>query len=122
MTSFQHKCFETLVQCDPWGSAISYARIADLIRHSNAYRAVGTAMNKNVNAPEVPCHRVVKSNGELVPYAFSSILKQKRLHEEGVKVFNNKIVDLKKSVFKVFYLAFLKSSVIEPLTLPVQPE
>ncbi|MDG2394744.1 MGMT family protein [Candidatus Thioglobus sp.] len=52
MTSFQHKCFETLVQCVPRGSVISYARLADLIGHSNAYRAVGTAMNKNVNAPD----------------------------------------------------------------------
>jgi len=96
MTSFQHKCFETLVQCVPRVSAISYARLAVLIEHPNAYRAVGTAMNKNVNAPEVPCHRVVKSNGELGAYAFGSALKQKRLQEEGVKVINNKIVDFKK--------------------------
>jgi len=36
-----------------------------MIGRPNAHRAVGSAMNKNPFAPTVPCHRVVKSNGEL---------------------------------------------------------
>lgn len=80
----------------PAGSVISYARLAKLIGHPNAYRAVGSVMHKNTNAPEVPCHRVVKSNGELGDYAFGLALKQKRLQKEGVQVINNKIVDFNK--------------------------
>ena len=40
-----------------------------MIGRPNAHRAVGSAMNKNPFAPTVPCHRVVKSNGELGGFA-----------------------------------------------------
>ncbi|MDC9726733.1 MAG: MGMT family protein [Candidatus Thioglobus sp.] len=96
MTRFQQLCYDTLVEKVPAGSVISYAGLARLINHPNAYRAVGSAMNKNTNAPKVPCHRVVKSNGELGDYAFGLALKQKRLQKEGVQVINNKIVDFNK--------------------------
>ncbi|VVM21409.1 hypothetical protein BSPWISOXPB_1994, partial [uncultured Gammaproteobacteria bacterium] len=49
----------------PAGRVITYGGLAKLINRPNAHRAVGSAMNKNPFAPEVPCHRVVKSNGEL---------------------------------------------------------
>ncbi len=96
MTKFQQLCYDTLVEKVPAGSVISYAGLARLINRPNAYRAVGSAMNKNTNAPKVPCHRVVKSNGELGDYAFGLALKQKRLQKEGVQVINNKIVDFNK--------------------------
>ena len=95
MTSFQKLCYDTLKRHVPVGSVITYGNLAKLIKRPKAYRAVGTAMNKNPNAPEVPCHRVVKSNGELGDYAFGITLKQKRLQKEGVNVVNNKIVDFK---------------------------
>jgi len=95
MTEFQILCYETLKSNVPAGSVITYGNLAMLMGHPNAYRAVGSAMNKNPYAPEVPCHRVVKSNGELGEYAFGSALKQKRLQEEGIKVVNNKVVNFK---------------------------
>jgi methylated-DNA-[protein]-cysteine S-methyltransferase len=95
MTDFQRLCYKTLKAHVPSGSVITYKNLAKLINHPKAYRAVGTAMNKNPNAPEVPCHRVVKSNGELGEYAFGSSLKQKRLQKEGVQVVNNKVVNFK---------------------------
>ncbi|SHN91579.1 MGMT family protein, partial [bacterium endosymbiont of Bathymodiolus sp. 5 South] len=58
--------------------------------------AVGSAMNKNPFAPEVPCHRVVKSNGELGGFADDIAVKIKRLQKEGVLVENGKIIDFKK--------------------------
>ncbi len=93
MTNFQKLCYQVLKDKVPAGRVISYARLAELIGHPNAHRAVGSAMNKNPFAPEVPCHRVVKSNGELGNYAFGQDKKAKRLQEEGVKVSNNKIVN-----------------------------
>jgi methylated-DNA-[protein]-cysteine S-methyltransferase len=57
-------------------------------------------MNKNPFAPIVPCHRVVKSNGELGGFADDINLKIKRLQEEGVKVSNNKIVNFQSVLFK----------------------
>ncbi|SMN16086.1 Methylated-DNA--protein-cysteine methyltransferase [uncultured Candidatus Thioglobus sp.] len=93
MTAFQQLCYDALEQYVPAGSVITYKGLAKLINHPNAYRAVGSAMNKNPFAPRIPCHRVVKSNGDLGAYAFGLALKQKRLQKEGVQVFNNKIVN-----------------------------
>jgi len=95
MTEFQNLCYYMLKQHVPAGSVITYGNLAKLIGRPNAYRAVGSAMNKNKNAPEVPCHRVIKSNGDLGGYAFGSNLKQKRLQEEGIKIVNNKVVNFK---------------------------
>jgi methylated-DNA-[protein]-cysteine S-methyltransferase len=50
-------------------------------------------MNKNPFAPEVPCHRVVKSNGELGGFADDIAVKIKRLQKEGVLVKDGKIVN-----------------------------
>jgi methylated-DNA-[protein]-cysteine S-methyltransferase len=72
-----------------------------LIGHPNAHRAVGNAMNKNPFAPKVPCHRVVKSNGDLGGFALDLKIKIKRLQKEGVQVMNNKIVDFKGKVVKI---------------------
>ncbi|SFV79456.1 Methylated DNA-protein cysteine methyltransferase [hydrothermal vent metagenome] len=58
-------------------------------------------MNKNPFAPEVPCHRVVKSNGELGGFADDIKIKIKRLQREGVQVSNNRIVDFKQKVLEV---------------------
>lgn len=96
MTKFQQLCYDTLKQSVPPGSVITYGGLAKLINHPNAYRAVGSAMNKNPFAPEVPCHRVVKSNGELGGFADDISIKIKRLQKEGVLVINNKIVNFKE--------------------------
>jgi methylated-DNA-[protein]-cysteine S-methyltransferase len=71
-----------------------------MVGRPQAHRAVGNAMNKNPFAPEVPCHRVVKSNGDLGGFGGGSRLKIKRLQEEGVKVSNNKIVNFQSVLFK----------------------
>ena len=99
MTSFQSQCYEALKKV-PLGNVISYGGLAEMIGRPNAHRAVGSAMNKNPFAPIVPCHRVVKSNGELGGFAGDINLKIKRLQEEGVKVSNNKIVNFQSVLFK----------------------
>ena len=99
MTSFQSQCYEALKKV-PSGNVISYGGLAEMIGRPNAHRAVGSAMNKNPFAPIVPCHRVVKSNGELGGFAGDINLKIKRLQEEGVKVSNNKIVNFQSVLFK----------------------
>ena len=99
MTSFQFQCYEALKKIPP-GKVISYSGLAKMIGQPLAYRAVGSAMNKNPFAPKVPCHRVVKSNGDLGGFADDINLKIKRLQEEGVEVANNKIVNFQSSLFK----------------------
>jgi Methylated DNA-protein cysteine methyltransferase len=57
-------------------------------------------MNKNPFAPEVPCHRVVKSNGELGGFALDIQIKIKRLQKEGVQVINNRVFNFGQKVIK----------------------
>jgi len=101
MTSFQLECYEALKKVPP-GKVISYGGLAEMIGRPNAHRAVGSAMNKNPYAPKVPCHRVVKSNGELGGFADDISVKIKRLHKEGVEVLNNKIVNFKSVLFRAY--------------------
>ena len=93
---FNQKCYDLLILI-PKGKVTTYKEIARAL-NSKAYRAVGNAMNKNENAPKVPCHRAVGSNGNLVGYAYGIENKIKLLEKEGVKIINNKI-DLKKYFF-----------------------
>ena len=99
MTPFQSQCYEALKKIPP-GKVISYGGLARMIGRPLAHRAVGSAMNKNPFAPKVPCHRVVKSNGDLGGFADDIHLKIKRLHEEGVEVKNNRIVNFQSVLFK----------------------
>ena len=100
MTRFQSDCYEALKKV-PQGKVITYAGLARMIGRPKAHRAVGSAMNKNPYAPQVPCHRVVKSNGDLGGFATNIEVKIKRLQEEGVMVSDNKIVDFRSTLFKI---------------------
>lgn len=96
MTEFQQLCYTTLKEKVPAGKVITYGGLAKLIGKPKAFRAVGSAMNKNPFAPNVPCHRVVKSNGDLGEFAYDISLKVKRLQAEGVFVENGKIVNFQQ--------------------------
>ena len=54
----------------PGGTVVSYQELATLAGRPRAVRAAGTACARNNLAPFVPCHRVVKSGGELGSYGF----------------------------------------------------
>ncbi|MBU4502448.1 MAG: MGMT family protein [Nanoarchaeota archaeon] len=82
----------------PKGNVTTYKEIAKSL-NSKAYRAVGTAMNKNPFAPIVPCHRVINSDGKIGGFASGVNKKIRLLESEGVKVKDKKI-DLKKYLFK----------------------
>ena len=100
MTRFQSDCYEALKKI-PKGKVITYAGLARMIGRPKAHRAVGSAMNKNPYSPQVPCHRVVKSNGDLGGFATDIEVKIKRLQEEGVMVSDNKIVDFRSTLYKI---------------------
>src|SRR5260221_10342257 len=79
----------------PKGKVTTYAAIARTLG-TQAYRAVGNAMNKNPYAPRVPCHRVVGSHGSLTGFAAGVEKKKRLLKAEGVAFANGK-VDLSQS-------------------------
>jgi len=78
----------------PCGCVSTYSRIAYTIGAAGAARAVGNALNKNIYA-DVPCHRVVQSDGGVGGYAWGEKNKISMLLREGVVVANGRI-DLKK--------------------------
>ena len=97
MKSFNEKCYKILRKV-PKGKVTTYKELAKAL-NSKAYRAVGTAMNKNPYAPKVPCHRVIKSNGEIGGFASGTKNKVKLLKKEGIGIKRNKI-NLDKYFYK----------------------
>jgi len=70
-TDFQIKVWETLLKV-PAGGLTTYASLAKKAGSENAYRAVGTAVGSNPVAFLIPCHRVIKSTGEIGQYHWGS--------------------------------------------------
>ncbi|WP_062465242.1 methylated-DNA--[protein]-cysteine S-methyltransferase [Demequina soli] len=68
----------------PAGASVSYQELAAMAGRPRAMRAAGTACARNNIAPFVPCHRVVKSGGELGSYGYGGqAMKRAMLVMEG---------------------------------------
>jgi len=67
----------------PVGTTMSYSDLASRAGSPNAVRAVGSVCARNLIAPIVPCHRVVKTGGDLGNYAFGLDYKEQLLRHEG---------------------------------------
>lgn len=67
----------------PKGETRSYAWVAREIGRPKAVRAVGSALNRNPYAPEVPCHRVIRSDGSVGGFARGTEQKREMLRQEG---------------------------------------
>lgn len=67
----------------PFGMTVSYRELASLIGQPSASRAVGNALARNPICVVVPCHRVVRSSGELGGYAGGIARKQTLLELEA---------------------------------------
>jgi len=70
----------------PRGEVRPYGWIAREIGRPGAVRAVGSALNKNPIPLLIPCHRVVKSDGQIGEYAFGPSMKRALLAAEGLDV------------------------------------
>lgn len=81
-TSFQKKVYDA-VKLIPKGQVRTYKEIADMTGSSFAFRAVGSALNKNMD-PSVPCHRVIRSDGKVGGFRDGSDVKLRLLQKEGV--------------------------------------
>lgn len=97
LTEFEKSVLAELEKI-PFGRVTTYQNLAKRLGKPNAARAVGNALNKNPWAPRVPCHRVVKSNGELGGYAFGIKKKMALLRKEGVELRDGKVLNFEKIV------------------------
>ena len=66
-TPFQQKVWRQLTSI-PYGKTQSYGTLAQAIDRPRAFRAVGNANGKNPLPLIIPCHRVIRENGELGGY------------------------------------------------------
>lgn len=65
------------------GKTVSYSELAARSGRPKAVRLAGNACARNMVAPFVPCHRVVKADGSLGNYYYGPDIKQALLIHEG---------------------------------------
>jgi AraC family transcriptional regulator of adaptative response/methylated-DNA-[protein]-cysteine methyltransferase len=82
-TAFQRRVWQEL-QKIPFGKTRTYAAIAKRMGQPMATRAVARACATNPTALVIPCHRVVKENGELGGYRWGVERKTSLLKMESV--------------------------------------
>ena len=85
---FCRKVWEILKDRVKAGETVTYGELANMAGNPNGARAVGMAMKSNPISIIVPCHRVVKSGGDLGNYSsFNGVATKKWLlqHENAIK-------------------------------------
>ncbi|MFV0288811.1 MAG: methylated-DNA--[protein]-cysteine S-methyltransferase [Mycoplasmatales bacterium] len=78
---FAKRVYEIVLKTE-YGKTYSYQAIAQKAGSPRAYRAVGTAMKNNPFAMIIPCHRVIKANGEYGRYFNNDTLKEELIEFE----------------------------------------
>ena len=80
MISFSQKVL-SIVKDIPKGNILTYKEVAIKAGRPKAYRVVGNILNKNYN-PDIPCHRVIRSDGKFGGYNRGVDKKRKLLETE----------------------------------------
>lgn len=83
-TNFQLKVWEALLRI-PMGDVTTYQGIAEAIQHPKAMQAVGSAVGANHIAYLIPCHRVIRKDGILGEYRWTSARKKSIIGWEMAK-------------------------------------
>jgi AraC family transcriptional regulator, regulatory protein of adaptative response / methylated-DNA-[protein]-cysteine methyltransferase len=81
-TAFQQRVWQALRKI-PAGKTLSYSELAKKIGAPKAFRAVATACAANTLAIAIPCHRVVRSSGDLSGYRWGVERKSLLLKREA---------------------------------------
>ncbi len=81
-TAFQRQVWGAL-SAIPFGETRSYGEVAEMIGRPKAARAVARAVAANPVALAVPCHRVVRADGQPGGYRWGLALKRELLRREA---------------------------------------
>lgn len=81
--SFSKAVF-AVVSAIPKGKTLTYKQVAERAGRPKAYRAVGNILNTNYH-PDIPCHRVVRSDGLPGGYNRGAEKKKTLLRQEREK-------------------------------------
>lgn len=89
-TNFQRAVWNRMRKIG-YGTTMSYGTLAQKIGRRNAAQAVGNAVGLNPVVIVVPCHRIVRANGDIGSYARRSLddsrgraIKEQLLRLEGI--------------------------------------
>lgn len=96
--SFSEDCYKLLRKI-PKGKVTTYKILAEKLG-SKGYRAIGQIVGANRDIPKTPCHRVVKSDGNIGGYALGVKNKIAILISEGVKITDGKVINFEKILYK----------------------
>ena len=78
-TEFQILVWKEIAKI-PFGQTRTYKQLAIAIGKPNSSRAVANACGKNPYSPDIPCHRVIRSDGSLAGFsAYGGINLKRRL-------------------------------------------
>jgi AraC family transcriptional regulator, regulatory protein of adaptative response / methylated-DNA-[protein]-cysteine methyltransferase len=83
-TNLQLKVWEALLRI-PDDAVVAYRDIAEVAGRPDAVRAVAGAIGRNPVATLIPCHRVLRSTGELGGYAWGTTRKRALLAREAAR-------------------------------------
>ncbi len=80
LTDFSTRVYD-VVRKIPKGKTLTYKQVAKKAGSPRAFRAVGNVLSKNYD-PKIPCHRVIRSDGEAGGYNRGSQNKKRILMKE----------------------------------------
>jgi O-6-methylguanine DNA methyltransferase len=90
-----------LVKRIPRGKVTTYGELARALNGSvRAARAVGQAVARNPRPIEIPCHRVVRSDGTIGEYGGGVAMKTRLLRAEGIEIQDGKVVGFAQKLFR----------------------
>jgi AraC family transcriptional regulator, regulatory protein of adaptative response / methylated-DNA-[protein]-cysteine methyltransferase len=81
-TAFQRRVWQALCEI-PAGTTLSYSQVARKIGQPTAVRAIAGACAANQLAVVIPCHRVIREDGQLSGYRWGTERKQALLAREA---------------------------------------
>ena len=112
MTTFER--IYAAVQLIPLGSVATYGQVAEAAGSRRLARVVGYALHANPSPGIIPCHRVVKRDGEVSSaFAFGGANRQvELLKAEGVGFIDETHVDMQH--FRVSFLPLIPGSPAAP--------
>jgi len=98
--NFNKRVLRLTVQIPP-GRVTSYGELARALGGVKFSRAVGNALRMNSRPVEIPCHRVVRSDGSLGGYSRGVKEKIKLLRNEGIQIRDGKVLDFGRVFFRL---------------------
>ncbi len=90
----------TLLAKVPKGKVTTYGELAKAAGIKNGQRVIGKIMNKNPYPSIIPCHRVVRSTGQIGGYAYGTDVKNNMLTKEGVTITDEKIINMDNITYR----------------------